>query len=204
MNTSMGMLARKTVIVISFLKFTKLGVEIIKSILTQFLSCKIHAAFFIPLFFCAQAVVAQNEIVVENQKPGSPRSEWDVVGAGDPDIQGFATEMSVNKGETVYFKIITYPHPYTIDIYRIGYYQGKGARKVGTGVVTASVPQIQPDNKIDSVTGVIDCSNWQTSGHWKVPIDAVSGVYIAKLTLSTRDANHIIINLRDDATRSDR
>jgi hypothetical protein len=34
-------------------------------------------------------------------------SEWDVSGAGDPSIQGFATDISVNKGETVSFKVKT-------------------------------------------------------------------------------------------------
>ena len=37
-----------------------------------------------------------NEIVAENCLPGSPPSVWDVSGAGDPNIQGFATEISVN------------------------------------------------------------------------------------------------------------
>jgi hypothetical protein len=200
MNISWG-IARKTLVEFAFLRVTTSSVT--KNNLTRYLLCKIHAAFLIPLVFFAHVVVAQNEIVIENQKPGSPRSEWDVTGAGDPDIQGFATEMSVNKGETVYFKILTYPHPYTIDIYRIGYYQGNGARKVGKGVIMANLPQIQPDNRIDPVTGLIDCSNWQKSAYWKVPNDAVSGVYIAKLTLSTGDANHIIFIVRDDGSRSD-
>ena len=39
-----------------------------------------------------------NKIVAENCKPGNPREEWDVYGSGDPDIQGFATDMSVNLG----------------------------------------------------------------------------------------------------------
>ena len=42
-----------------------------------------------------------NEIVCENSKVGNPPSEWDVNGSGDPEIQGFATSISVNRGETV-------------------------------------------------------------------------------------------------------
>ena len=34
-----------------------------------------------------------NEIVVENCRPGNPASEWDIAGAGDPGIQGFATDI---------------------------------------------------------------------------------------------------------------
>ena len=65
-----------------------------------------------------------NAIEAENCQPGSPASEWDVDGAGDLSIQGFATDISVNVGGTVYFKIDTDASKYTIDIYRIGYYGG--------------------------------------------------------------------------------
>ena len=46
-----------------------------------------------------------NKVVAENCKPGNPRTEWDVNADGDPTIQGFATEMSVNLGESVDFKM---------------------------------------------------------------------------------------------------
>src|SRR5688500_12357869 len=92
MNMTRGVLARQTVVVFAFRRINTSGIQVIKSILTRLLFYKIRAAFLIPLFFSAHVLVAQNEIVIENQKPGSPRSEWDVVGAGDPDIQGFATD----------------------------------------------------------------------------------------------------------------
>ena len=41
---------------------------------------------------------SSNPIPAENQLPGNPPSEWDVSGSGDSTIQGFATDMSVNKG----------------------------------------------------------------------------------------------------------
>ena len=77
----------------------------------------------------AQAV--SNPIVVENNLTGTLDS-WDISGAGDPSIQGFATDISVNTGETVFFKIKTDAPAYTIDIYRLGYYGGAGARKLAT------------------------------------------------------------------------
>ena len=36
-----------------------------------------------------------NAIACENSLPGSPRSEWDIIGAGDDSIQGYATPFSV-------------------------------------------------------------------------------------------------------------
>jgi hypothetical protein len=44
-----------------------------------------------------------NAIEAENCLTGNPQSEWDITGAGDPALQGFATNISVNRGETVSF-----------------------------------------------------------------------------------------------------
>src|SRR5918995_3473381 len=49
--------------------------------------------------------VPANAIVTENQLPGSPASEWDISGAGDSSIQGFATDISVDQGQTISFKV---------------------------------------------------------------------------------------------------
>src|SRR5262249_46790828 len=74
-----------------------------------------------------------NPIVVENLKAGDP--SWST-GSSDPSIRGFATNISINTGQTVDFKIkATAPTTsYTIDIYRLGYYanglSGDGARKI--------------------------------------------------------------------------
>src|SRR5437764_6678408 len=67
-----------------------------------------------------------NPIVCENSKSGSPPSQWDVSGAGDQEIQGFATDISVNIGGQISFKINTDASTYSIDIYRLGYYGGNG------------------------------------------------------------------------------
>ena len=80
-----------------------------------------------------------NPIVAENCLPGADRSTWDVSGAGDPTIQGFATDISVNKGQTVSFKVNTTGTKYRLDIYRMGYYAGLGARLVATVPSSATV-----------------------------------------------------------------
>ena len=49
----------------------------------------------------------ENPVVAENCNPGNPPSEWDVSGIGDSSIQGFTTDISVNQGGTVLFKINT-------------------------------------------------------------------------------------------------
>src|ERR1700746_1162093 len=68
-----------------------------------------------------------NDIVCENTKAGSNSANWDISGAGDSTIQGFATDISVNQGQTISFKINTNAKAYTITIFRLGYYGGTGA-----------------------------------------------------------------------------
>jgi hypothetical protein len=142
-----------------------------------------------------------NPIVCENSKPGSPESEWEVQDAGDPGLQGFATKMSVNAGETEQFKVKTSASSYTIDIYRLGWYGGDGARKVGSATPTA---RNQPNCLSDASTGLVDCGNWAVSASWTVPSDAVSGVYIAHLNnAANQDESQIPFVVRNDSSHSD-
>ena len=129
-----------------------------------------------------ECATAANPIACENAKPGTPNSEWQVQGVGDPTIQGFATSMSVNVGQTESFKINTPAYGYHINILRLGYYGGDGARTVASGIKpTAELPQTQPACLTNSSTGLIDCGNWGVSASWTVPSNTVSGVYIAML-----------------------
>jgi VCBS repeat-containing protein len=149
------------------------------------------------------AVTSTNPIVLENQKQGNPESEWGIDGDGDSNIEGFATDISVNHGTTVSFKIDTDSTHYRIDIYRLGYYGGMGARKVAT--IDHTGLQNQPAPLRDDSTGLVDAGNWSVSASWDVPADAVSGVYIAKLTRldGTSGENQIPFIVRDDSSHSD-
>ena len=57
-----------------------------------------------------------NPIVAENCLAGNPPGEWDVSGAGDANLQGFATDISVNRGSTVSFKVKSNASNYRLDI----------------------------------------------------------------------------------------
>jgi Domain of unknown function (DUF4082)/Fibronectin type III domain/Bacterial Ig domain len=129
---------------------------------------------------CAAPVT--NKIACENSKPGDPPSNWQIIGIGDESIQGFATQMSTPVGGTVSFKIKTSSSNYHINILRLGYYGGDGARIIKENLKpTASLPQTQPECMHEESTGLVDCGNWSVSASWQVPTEAVSGLYIAQL-----------------------
>src|SRR3989442_10197005 len=99
-----------------------------------------------------------NPIVCENNLTGNPQSEWDISGAGDASIQGFANDISVNKGAIVHFKVSTTASNFRMDIYRLGYYGGMGARNV------ASILNVTGRNQaaclINNTTFLVDCGHW--------------------------------------------
>ncbi|WP_028659469.1 DUF4082 domain-containing protein [Nocardioides insulae] len=145
-----------------------------------------------------------NAIACENSRPGSPPSEWEIDGAGDEDIQGFATDISVDVGDRIDFKIDTAASAYDITIYRMGWYGGDGAREIDTVEPSAALPQIQPNCLWDVTTELTDCGNWGVSASWDVPEDAVSGVYIARLHRPSNDSeSHITFIVRDEASHSE-
>src|ERR1700739_444595 len=146
----------------------------------------------------------KNQIEAENCLPGNDSSQWSVAGSGDATIQGFATTISVNAGQTIDFKIETAASAYTIGIFRIGYYGGLGARKVASVSPSAQLPQTQPACLTDATTNLYGCGNWATSAYWADPSTAVLGVYLAVLIRSdTGGASQIIFIVRNDASTSD-
>ncbi|HKA03320.1 MAG TPA: DUF4082 domain-containing protein, partial [Acidimicrobiales bacterium] len=143
-----------------------------------------------------------NSIEAENCLSGNPSSQWDVSGAGDSSIQGFATDISVNRGSTVFFKLSTPAAQSRLDIYRMGYYGGMGARLVTSVAINA--PQNQPSCLSNAATGLLDCGNWAVSASWVVPATATSGIYFARAVRpDTGGASHIVFIVRNDASTSD-
>ena len=124
-------------------------------------------------------------------------------GTDDPTIVGFANEFSVNRGESVQFKISTTAPAYTIDIYRFGWYQGLGARKVASLTPSAPLPQTQPPCARDDSVGLVDCGNWAVSASWDTTAAPLSGVYVAVARRSdTGGLSHIYFVVREDGRAS--
>jgi hypothetical protein len=149
-------------------------------------------------------LMSTNYIIAENQLPGTPQSTWDVP-TQDTSIMGFATDISVDQGQTVYFKIDDKNKAaYHIDIYRMGYYQGNGARKVATIASSNTLKTAQPSPLTDSKTGLVDAGNWSVTASWAVPGTAVSGIYFGRVVREdTGGASLMYFVVRDDDGQSD-
>ena len=85
---------------------------------------------------------APNAVSTENARPVPRRASG--TRYEDSSIEGFATDISVNAGQTVSFKVVTDATAYRIRIYRMGWYQGHGARRVAEVMPSVPLPQNQP------------------------------------------------------------
>src|SRR5919197_4082853 len=148
----------------------------------------------------AQTACGANAIVAENCLPGN--SDCDLGPSGnDLAIQGYAADISVNRGDTVQFKIKTDATSFRMEIFRLGYYGGAGARKIQSSDLVGPLAQPACDDTQFSATGLIDCGNWSTSATWSTA-GLTSGIYLAKLTRlvpAGSGASHIVFIVRDDS-----
>ena len=147
-----------------------------------------------------QTLAATNAIQQENSLPGD--STWDDFSANlDPTVlSGYSSPISINHGQTVNFYVTTTASSVTIDIYRMGWYGGTGARHMETlGTYTG---QHQAIPNPDPVTGMVVC-NWQKTASLTVPSSWVTGVYLAKLTGNTGNKSFIFFVVRNDGGHED-
>ena len=151
----------------------------------------------------SKAASCANPVACENQLPGTPQSVWDSGTTDDTYIQGFADPFSVNVGGSINFKIDTAASSYSVDIYRMGYYGGDGARLITSIPANISVSNSQPACNTNTVTGLVDCGNWGVSATWNVPSTAVSGVYFAHIyTANDTHENQIPFVVTNNASTS--
>jgi len=184
------------------LRQSQLIVSIRLALRSVLLVTLVHATLAFSAF--ATCTTPKNAIEAENCLPGNPSSDWYVDGSGSPNIQGFTTDISVNVGQTIFFKIQTNASSYTINIYRLGYYQGNGARLVAVVLPSVPLPQVQPACLTNASTGLTDCGNWAVSASWAVPSTATSGVYFAKLVRQdTGETGMVVFIVRNDSSHSD-
>src|SRR5436853_3152738 len=146
-----------------------------------------------------------NPVLNENNCKGEGSSDW-LTGNYDDNVAGFATQTSFNRGQSVPLKIARNASPgstkVNIEVFRLGYYGGEGARLVNTASnVTVPNNLTCKTAKPDPVTGEYSCANWSVA--YTVPSSALAatGVYIAKLTTvgGTALENTIPFVVRDDS-----
>lgn len=144
-------------------------------------------------------------IKAENAKPGS--TDWPLTHpAKNEEIEGYASETSVNRGQRISIYVNTADPSYTLQVFRMGWYGGAGAREMMPPVVRSGISQPMPVP--DPQTHLLEC-HWQDPYVLHIPESTdptvwASGVYLVKLTASVSGKqSYVIFVVRDDARSSD-
>jgi len=114
-----------------------------------------------------------------------------------PQVEGYCSETSVRSGDTLSLFVSTDPaSEFTIDIYRMGYYHGKGGNLKKSIGPLQGFTQKSPNP--DPVTNFFEC-DWKVTCNLVIPDNWLSGVYLCKLTtLPEKYQSYIIFIVRDD------
>ncbi len=149
------------------------------------------------------AAPRQSDLVrVENAKAGS--ADWQLsyikfdakTKLRQSLIEGYCTRMSVKAGEKIGFCVSTNPaSPFTIDLYRLGYYGSAGGRHVQTLGPFEGKSQPVPEVGAKRLR---EC-RWEPCVTIDIPADWPSGVYLGKLSAAKhRYQSAVVFIVRDD------
>ena len=161
------------------------------------------------LTFAADRTTAPDPSLIksENAKPGA--RDWQLTrvqldkrqGFRSPAIEGYCSRQSVKAGETIEFMVSTAPAArFTIEVFRMGYYDGRGARLMTTLGPLAGSAQPLPavaDQRLR------DC-RWTPAAALTIPADWRSGVYLGRLTTVPEGRqqpywqSYVVFIVRDD------
>ncbi len=133
-----------------------------------------------------QSHAKPSPIAQENAKPGD--RDWQLtrvkINRGKYRtslVEGYCSHQSISAGKSLKFFVSSEPaRKVSLDIYRMGYYGGAGARRVMRLGPMASTTQPVP--KLGSTPGRLRECQWEPSAEFQIPDDWVSGVYLGKLS----------------------
>ena len=156
----------------------------------------------------SRATAQTNAIQIENANAGA--TDWLLTRVARHDdeiyelgwhrrrgIEAYASDTSIKAGERLDVHVSTYPvNRYSVNIYRMGYYGGAGARlmrSIGPLQGTA-----EPDPK-DGVRNLVEC-NWKVGFSLEIPTEWLSGVYLGKLsTLPASGGQYLDLEMKSEA-----
>jgi hypothetical protein len=154
--------------------------------------------------------INRNPIIEENKKRGT--RDW-IISVNKktcpaPDhrfcrreaIEAYVSHASIEAGDTLEVFVSTKPaSDYTIDFYRMGYYNGDGGRLVHSAGSLKGTPQAMPPI---AKSNLLECK-WQKGYELTTPQDWVSGVYLGKLTALRDSSQSYVIFIVKDKRKAD-
>ncbi len=138
--------------------------------------------------------VTSSTVIAENKRAGT--TSW-ILSAmpASGSIAGFADTTYASVGQTVTLYVTTTAKRFHVVAYRMGYYQGKGARKVWQSAELAGV--VQPPCPVTPQINMVSCDNWSESLSIKITSAFVQGDYLLKLVGEGNQQSYVLLTIWD-------
>ncbi len=164
-----------------------------------------------PLAFAVAPFTTNSAVALENQHLGT--TDWMLDPKADKTIiEGYAGVASAQPNDVVPLYISTaIPLEYSLDVYRMGWYGGTGARLM----LSAFHLQGMPQGLWAGHTGLAGCrtctfdpktrlvdAHWRATYQLVIPLDWLSGVYLIKLSVGQTAQSYIPLIVRDDGSQA--
>ncbi|HEX7355113.1 MAG TPA: N,N-dimethylformamidase beta subunit family domain-containing protein [Mycobacteriales bacterium] len=135
-------------------------------------------------------------MTAENARPGT--AAWHLTGHQTPGgIEGYASAVEAQVGQSVRLYVSTAAASFHVEAYRMGYYQGLGARLVWR---SGSRPgSRQPDCPVVPGINMVEC-HWQPSITVPVTATWVQGEYLLKLVGDGGQQSYVPLTVWDPAS----
>ncbi|MDP9224201.1 MAG: hypothetical protein M3P18_10160 [Actinomycetota bacterium] len=153
--------------------------------------CLVGAPFTCSAQVLSGPIKQRNLVQIENSRTGSPGWSPGLMDASthvtNAPVQGYASEVSAMPGQIIHLHVSLNPGAaYRIQVYRLGWYGGSGARLIVCLPDCKKSKQgvERPTPTADPATGKID-ARWPVTDQLRTRRDWVSGYYIAKLIVTS-------------------
>ncbi len=136
--------------------------------------------------------VVSPAIVAENRKPGT--TAWEITHQpATGSIQGWASTTYAAAGQNVGLYVTTTATTFRVIAYRMGYYQGKGARQIWESKPERG--QVQPACTVTPGVNMVTCDDWHRSLTMHVTDAFVQGDYLLKLVGSGGQQSYVLLTV---------
>ncbi len=136
-------------------------------------------------------------ILAENAKTG--HAWWVTTPQNAGDIEGFVSQVSATVDDHVSLFVSTKAPQFHVEAYRMGYYQGIGARLVWQSAEVAGIRQ--PSPALVSPTNTIECQ-WTPSLTVTIGPTWPPGAYLLKLVGTGGEQQFVPLCVRDDTSKA--
>ncbi len=147
--------------------------------------------------FDARGLPIADWVVKENEREGT--TDWLVHGTPPNGVEGYLSAVSAQPGEEVTLFVNSSARQLAVKAYRMGWYQGKGARLVAD--LGTAPARVQAPPEITPGINMVEC-HWRPTMKVTVESDWPPGYYLLRIGTDRGWSQWVPLLVRDDASRS--